>query len=273
MCRIDCIAWMHSLHAQWRAPRHSHHRGGGICQAGRNIFGEGYQDVLSELLLAGNNYAHVPARRLVWLQAATPLLEVGFACPSANRVSVRLPSASQHLGAACRTWLMKACLRCKVTHQEGHVILHAHAQAMGVASVRSFSRLLPLLLEWVHAPDQDTRLAALKALHAVLALTWPRLPAHASLIWQHISREYESELAVERAASSGRQDAATDSCETGEGAGMHAADARRQEALAWLERVAQVLWWAGGEPFREHVHALQLTGDLQALLHAACKPP
>jgi hypothetical protein len=34
--------------------------------------------VLVELLLAGNSYAHVPARRLVWLQAAQPLLQVSF---------------------------------------------------------------------------------------------------------------------------------------------------------------------------------------------------
>ena len=144
---------------------------------------------------------------------------------------------------------------------------------MGLASVRSFARLLPLLLEWVHAPDQDTRLAALRALHAVLSTTWPRLPAHAGLIWQHVAREYESEMAMTRAAaSSGRSDEAAGSSDAGDGASMHAADAMRQETQGWLERVAQVLWWAGGEPFREQVQALQQSGDLQALVQAACKP-
>lgn len=64
---------------------------------------------------------------------------------------------------------------------------------MGLASVRHFSRLLPLLLEWLHAPDMDTRLAAAPVLHAVLKHTWPRLPAHADLIWQHVAQEYTRE--------------------------------------------------------------------------------
>jgi hypothetical protein len=144
-------------------------------------------------------------------------------------------------------------------------------QAMGLASVRAFARLLPLLLEWVHAPDQDTRLAALAALHAVLSRTWPRLPAHASLIWQHILREYESEAATARTASPGEQETA----EKNDGAGPHGGhevDAKRLEALGWLERVAQVLWWGGGEPFREQVQAQQLSGDLEALVCIACRP-
>lgn len=68
------------------------------------------------------------------------------------------------------------------------------SQAMGLASVRFFSRLLPLLLEWVHAPDMDTRLAALPVLHAVLKHTWPRLPAHASIIWQHVAQEFATDI-------------------------------------------------------------------------------
>ena len=65
---------------------------------------------------------------------------------------------------------------------------------MGLASVRYFSRLLPLLLEWLHAVDLDTRLAALPVLHTVLKHTWPRLPAHASIIWQHVAQEFAREL-------------------------------------------------------------------------------
>jgi hypothetical protein len=34
--------------------------------------------VLEEMLVTGNNYAHVKARRLVWLSAAQPLLKVIF---------------------------------------------------------------------------------------------------------------------------------------------------------------------------------------------------
>ena len=46
--------------------------------AGRDIFGTGYEQVLGEMLTQGNSYAHVPARRIVWLQAAQPLLQVPF---------------------------------------------------------------------------------------------------------------------------------------------------------------------------------------------------
>jgi hypothetical protein len=72
-------------------------------------------------------------------------------------------------------------------------LMRLHVQAMGLATVRHFSRLMPLLLEWIHAPDLNTRLAALQALHTVAARTWPRLPAHASLIWQHVVREFRIE--------------------------------------------------------------------------------
>lgn len=160
-------------------------------------------------------------------------------------------------------------------------------QAMGLATVRSFARLLPLLLEWAHAPDQDTRLAALQALHTVLARTWPRLPTHAGLIWQHVADEYKSETRIMRAdcsvndtaaAASSRntvqqQAGAGQTCEAGENA-EHAdeeTDKKRQEALVWLERVARVLWWSGGEPFREGILGMALSKDLSDLVNAARK--
>lgn len=66
--------------------------------------------------------------------------------------------------------------------------------------VRHFHRLMPLLLEWMHAPDLETRLAAVKVLRTVLTRTWPRLPAHASLIWQHVTSEYKLEARHAEAA-------------------------------------------------------------------------
>lgn len=43
------------------------------------MFGPGYEDVLAEMLLQGSNYAHVQERRLVWLRAIQPLLQVCYA--------------------------------------------------------------------------------------------------------------------------------------------------------------------------------------------------
>ncbi len=33
----------------------------------------------------------------------------------------------------------------------------------------------------------------------------------------------------------------------------------RQELMDWQQRIAEVLWWGGGEPFREEVR--ELSGD------------
>ena len=35
------------------------------------------------------------------------------------------------------------------------------------------------------------------------------------------------------------------------------ASQKRQEMMTWLQRIAEVLWWAGSEPFREEVRAKQ----------------
>ncbi|BDA44453.1 Uncharacterized protein At2g39910 at C-terminar half [Coccomyxa sp. Obi] len=205
-----------------------------VSLEGRDIFGTGYEWVLGEMLTQGNSYAHVPSRRIAWLQAAQPLL-----------------------------------------------------QAMGLASVRHFSRLLPLLLEWLHAPDLDTRLAAAPVLHAVLKHTWPRLPAHAGLLWQHVAQEYtrEAQFALKSEASAGQEVPSVgpvsgsgtmngkDSSgghgqSSGESNESYATTAseKRQELMAWLQRIAEVLWWAGSEPFREKVRAQQATDASSAAL-------
>lgn len=36
----------------------------------------GYEAALGEMLVTGNNHAHVISRRLVWLRAVEPLLQV-----------------------------------------------------------------------------------------------------------------------------------------------------------------------------------------------------
>ncbi|KAK9915551.1 hypothetical protein WJX75_000610 [Coccomyxa subellipsoidea] len=178
-----------------------------VTLGGREIFCTGYEQVLGEMLTQGNSYAHVPARRIVWLQAAQPLL-----------------------------------------------------QAMGLASVRSFSRLLPLLLDWVHAPDVDTRLAALPVLHAVLKHTWPRLPAHASIIWQHVAQEFARDIefvqkagqrvgavseAMDGEASTNGLDSTKHSADISIQGQMAADSGKRQVLIDWQQRILEVLWWGG----------------------------
>ena len=47
---------------------------------------------------------------------------------------------------------------------------------------------MPLLLGWCHEPDQATCLVALQALREVIKHTWPRMPAHASFLWQQLQQ-------------------------------------------------------------------------------------
>lgn len=60
------------------------------------------------------------------------------------------------------------------------------ATCLGLTLLRHSGRLMPLLLEWLHAHDASTRVAALDALAAVVRVTWPRVSAHASVLWCHV---------------------------------------------------------------------------------------
>ena len=59
-------------------------------------------------------------------------------------------------------------------------------QVLGLVTLRFFSTLMPLLLDWCHNLDEATQLKALEALQEVIKHTWPRMPAHASFLWSHL---------------------------------------------------------------------------------------
>ncbi|BBM98243.1 TELO2-interacting protein 2 [Marchantia polymorpha subsp. ruderalis] len=84
-----------------------------------------YRQFLGEMLNELERHRDDQARRVIWLQEVTPLME-----------------------------------------------------AMGLVLVAHFSRLLPLLYYWLHAPDDLTCLLALSRLRTVIIYTWPRVPAH-----------------------------------------------------------------------------------------------
>jgi hypothetical protein len=63
-------------------------------------------------------------------------------------------------------------------------------------AARHLSRLAPLLLEWLLAPDEATRRAAAGCWEGVLRCCWPRAGAHAAVVWQHL-------VAASRAVDSG----------------------------------------------------------------------
>ena len=60
------------------------------------------------------------------------------------------------------------------------------AQVLGLQTLRFFSKLMPLLLDWCQEPDLATQLKALEVLQEVVRHTWPRMPAHASFLWSQL---------------------------------------------------------------------------------------
>jgi len=66
------------------------------------------------------------------------------------------------------------------------------------------SRLLPPLLEWLHARDDGTALGAARCLELLCRMTWPRVPPHAAQLWPDVARAYaEADARGSRAAAAG----------------------------------------------------------------------
>lgn len=136
------------------------------------------------------------------------------------------------------------------------------AQAMGLAQVRHWARLLPQLLAWAGAGDAATRARALRALHASLRAAWPRAPAHARLIWHHLAVADDglaAAPAVSRAEGLAAQGGPESDLEAQHRAGgglkgnKSKTASAEAEAAQWARAVAEVLWRAGGEGFRSGV--------------------
>ncbi|KAG6549634.1 hypothetical protein Mapa_008612 [Marchantia paleacea] len=107
------------------------------CCEGNNPRSSWYRQFLGEMLLELERHRDDQARRVIWLQEITPLIE-----------------------------------------------------AMGLVLVAHFSRLLPLLYYWLHAPDDLTCLLALARLRTVIIYTWPRVPAHIKRFTEEAVKAY-----------------------------------------------------------------------------------
>eukprot|EP00775_Hariotina_reticulata_P010038 gene10038-10194_t len=59
---------------------------------------------------------------------------------------------------------------------------------LGLYCVRHFSSLMPLLLEWTHAFNIGSAVVAVQVLGSLARFTWPRMPAHADIILQHMQQ-------------------------------------------------------------------------------------
>jgi hypothetical protein len=95
---------------------------------------------------------------------------------------------------------------------------------LGIQLTRYFRRLMPLLLEWCVSIHKGVRLGALRAVHAVVRATWPRLPAHAA-IWTVLESVYLDETVLSANTS--------------------------EEIVREIVDIAVVLWKCGGETFQQ----------------------
>ncbi|KAG2425374.1 hypothetical protein HXX76_013788 [Chlamydomonas incerta] len=114
-----------------------------------------------------------------------------LACPAAvaltHRIEGKDPRAPGYHALAC-TLLTEAERGAHVAARRLSFMPPAAClvTCMGLTACRYLSRLMPLLLEWLHAHDDATRAQALALLGAVLRATWPRVPAHAATLWRHL---------------------------------------------------------------------------------------
>jgi hypothetical protein len=98
---------------------------------------------------------------------------------------------------------------------------------MGVQLASYFRRLMPMLLEWALARQKGVRIGALLALRDALTAAWPRVPAHAGVVWEVLERVYSDEIEL--------------------------AAAPEEDAVAAAVAAAAVTWRCGSENFQRRV--------------------
>jgi hypothetical protein len=57
---------------------------------------------------------------------------------------------------------------------------------IGLYVLRHTAALMPLLLEWSHAYDEASAVAAVRLLGCAVQHAWPRIGVHAGMIWRHL---------------------------------------------------------------------------------------
>lgn len=57
---------------------------------------------------------------------------------------------------------------------------------LGLYVVRHLAALMPLLLEWAHAYDEQSSVVALQLLALLVKYAWPRMGVHAGVIRKHV---------------------------------------------------------------------------------------
>ena len=116
----------------------------------------------------------------------------------------------------------------------------------------------------------------MQALALVLRHTWPRVPAHAQLVWDHLAEEYRATAACTPQLHRSRDECKDSSSEAHHNSSQileggigrtgrldNSSTKSMEEVHAEIVRAAEVLWRAGGEAFQEH---MQKAPDNQSAL-------
>ena len=158
-------------------------------------------------------HQHLQQRSVSWLIAIRPLIQVQsshavapirpafLAGPhvlrfgSSTAASSKFPTAD--IGGMTNANHFRGCgwvvagVACQphtaMAEVTGAVSVRACAvQTLGLVTVRYFGRLMPLLLGWVQSPDAVLQTEALRTLAVVVQAAWPRMAAHAAVLWRHV---------------------------------------------------------------------------------------
>ena len=105
---------------------------------------------------------------------------------------------------------------------------------LGLVTVRYFGRLMPLLLAWIQSVDALLQTEALRTLAAVVQSTWPRMEAHAQLLWRQLDRAY----ADARVASAPQ---------------LNAPQSQAGAQAESFRDAGRLLYWCGGDALRINV--------------------
>lgn len=108
-----------------------------------------------------------------------------------------------------------------------------------------------------------------QALRVVLRQTWPRVPAHAKALWDHLAEAHQAaEFSKQTRVLPGEKHDSFGAIEQRDH-GNHVEDPEEtvkthsmqlkgksesnEELAKAIIRSAEILWWAGGDAFREHL--------------------
>jgi hypothetical protein len=64
---------------------------------------------------------------------------------------------------------------------------------------------MPLLLEWVHAYDEQSSVVALQLLALLVRCAWPRMGVHAGVMRRHVEQVMQQETVEQGARADGSQ--------------------------------------------------------------------